>query len=55
MRVTLKIEYSADAEAGETADDENKALDAIGGAVESFVETIKRDCEAEGLRVSISR
>lgn len=55
MRVGLKIEYSADAESGETPEQEQAALDAIGRAVETFVEAVERNCTAEGLTVTISR
>jgi hypothetical protein len=55
MNLKIKIEYDAEREAGETADDESRILDVVGEELESYVASILSRAQAEGIIVNLSR
>jgi hypothetical protein len=54
MKIKINIEYDAEREEGETVEDEERVLDVVGDELKTYVEAIRRGCEAERLRVNVS-
>lgn len=55
MQIRLKIEYAVDAEPGESKVEEDRALGAMRGMVETFASNLVDSAKAEGLTVSVER
>jgi hypothetical protein len=54
MDVKLRIGYEVNAEGDETADDEQRMMDAIGELVDPFVQGIVAAANHQGLSVTIT-
>jgi len=55
MKLNIKIEYDAEREEGESADDESRILGVVGEELESYVASILSRAQAEGIVVNMTR
>ena len=55
MKLNIKIEYDAEREEGETADDESRILGVVAEELESYVASILSRAQAEGIVVNMTR
>lgn len=53
VKINLTIRYTADAEQGETAADEEAALDTLTPLVQRFGQQVVEAAQAEGLSVAV--